>query len=127
MMMTPAETFGSLSADALDRFVYIVGMARGGTTVVRDAIDVHDQVLVLPGMTHFMNQVWRYRKRVHQRLLNQIFRLPAFYREESGVCKQTRGFSISGGNDVLLPQSQQHFIVNVETIVATTDRKKETW
>jgi hypothetical protein len=85
MSITPVETFGSLSSEALGRFVYILGMARGGTTVLRDAIAIHDQILVLPDMTHFMNQVWRYRNKVHQRLLNQIFRLPAFYREEEVI------------------------------------------
>jgi hypothetical protein len=47
---------------------------------------VHDEILALPGMTHFMNQVWRYRKKVHMRLLRQIFRMPGFY-DESGVAQ----------------------------------------
>jgi hypothetical protein len=85
MSITHVETVGSLSSEALSRFVYIIGMARGGTTVLRDAIAIHDQVLVLPDMTHFMNQVWRYRNKVHQRLLNQIFRMPTFYREEEVI------------------------------------------
>jgi len=72
---------GSLSEEALERFVYIVGLARSGTSVLRDAVAIHDNILMLPGMTHFMNQVWRYRKKVHLRLLRQIFQLPQFYRE----------------------------------------------
>lgn len=80
------DELGSLSEGALDHFIYIVGSARGGTSVLLDAIGVHDEILALPGMTHFMNQVWRYRKKVHMRLLRQIFRLPGFY-DEVGVVK----------------------------------------
>lgn len=72
----------SISPDALEHLVYVIGSARGGTTVLREALGIHDQILMLPGMTHFMNQVWRYRRRIHQRLLNQVFRLPGFYRED---------------------------------------------
>ncbi|MBN1104854.1 MAG: sulfotransferase [Deltaproteobacteria bacterium] len=75
--------FGSIRADALERLIYVVGFARGGTSVFRDALDIHDQILMLPEMTHFLNQVWRYRSKVHQRLLRQVFRLPSFYREEA--------------------------------------------
>jgi hypothetical protein len=76
---------GSLSEEALDRLVYIIGTARGGTSVLFDALGVHDEILALPGMTHFMNQVWRYRNTIHMRLLRQIFRLPGFYDEEGVV------------------------------------------
>ena len=82
MSVRPVEHLGSLSRQALDHFVYIIGVPRGGTSILRDAIGLNDHVLLLPGMTHFMNQVWRYRKKVHQRLLRQIFRLPGFYQEE---------------------------------------------
>lgn len=76
---------GSLSKGALDHFIYIIGSARGGTSVLFDAIGLHDQILALPGMTHFMNQVWRYRNTVHMRLLRQVFRLPGFYDEAEVV------------------------------------------
>lgn len=79
------DSFGSVPAPALERLIYIVGSARGGTSVFMDAMDAHDRILMLPGMTHFLNQVWRYRKRVHQRLLRQIFRLPSFFRVERVV------------------------------------------
>jgi len=72
----------SFSEQALNNFVYIVGPARGGTTIFRDSVGIHDQVLTLPGLTHFMNQVWRYRNKIHGRLLNQVFRLPGFYDEQ---------------------------------------------
>lgn len=76
------EDTPTLSHHALDHLIYIVGSARGGTSVLFDALGVHDEILALPGMTHFMNQVWRYRKKVHMRLLRQIFRMPGFYDEQ---------------------------------------------
>ncbi len=75
------EEIDSLGPNALGRLVYVVGTARGGTSVLQSAIGIHDQILALPGPSHFLNQVWRYRRRVHARLLRQIFRLPSFYRE----------------------------------------------
>ena len=75
------EALQSLSADALNRLVYLVGTARGGTTLLQKAIGLHPEILTFPGPTHFLNQVWRYRRKVSQRLLVQIFRLPGFYRE----------------------------------------------
>ena len=75
------EALQSLSADALNRLVYLVGTARGGTTLLQKAIGLHPEILTFPGPTHFLNQVWRYRKKVSKRLLVQIFRLPGFYRE----------------------------------------------
>lgn len=84
-MQNSLDYFGSIRSNALERLIYVVGSARGGTSVFRDALDVHDGILMLPEMTHFLNQVWRYRSRVHQRLLRQIFRLPSFYREEDVI------------------------------------------
>ncbi len=74
------DSLGSVPAASLENFVYIVGSARGGTTIFKNAFSVHEQLLTLPGMTHFMNQVWRYRDVVHQRLLSQIFALDRCYR-----------------------------------------------
>jgi len=59
---------------ALERMVYLVGPARGGTSVIHMAMDVHPKALVLPGVTHFLQQVWRYRNKVHERLLRMILR-----------------------------------------------------
>ncbi|HEY7609109.1 MAG TPA: sulfotransferase [Alphaproteobacteria bacterium] len=62
------------SASALERMVYLVGPARGGTTIMHMAMDVHPNALVLPGVTHFLQQIWRYRRVVHERLLRLILR-----------------------------------------------------
>jgi len=87
---------GSLSPEALGHLIYIIGSARGGTSVLFDALGVHDEILALPGMTHYMNQVWRYRNTVHMRLLRQIFRLPGFY-DEDGV---VRGLNTAAGREL---------------------------
>lgn len=58
------------------KFVYVVGSARGGSWLVLETLGLSDEILTLPYMTHFANQVWRYRNKVHQRLLNQIFYMP---------------------------------------------------
>lgn len=70
---------GSIPQAALDRFVYVVGAARGGTSVFKASLDMHPNLMVLPGVSHFMNQVWRYRRKVHARLLSQIHSLPPFF------------------------------------------------
>lgn len=73
------DGLGTIPEQSLANFAYIVGSARGGTTIFKDAFSVHDRIMTFPGMTHFMNQVWRYRDTVHPRLLSQIFSLPGFY------------------------------------------------
>ena len=90
------EGGGTLPQEALDHLIYIIGTARGGTSVLFDALGVHDDILALPGMTHYMNQVWRYRNTVHMRLLRQIFRLPGFYDEEGVV----RGLDTAAGREL---------------------------
>tara|TARA_B100001123_G_C15344974_1_gene1036574 strand:- start:11105 stop:12160 length:1056 start_codon:yes stop_codon:yes gene_type:complete len=79
------QNIGSLSQSTLSRLVYIVGTARGGTTLFHRMVGIHKQILTFPGPSHFINQVWAYRKKVHDRLFTQIFRLPAFYEEETVV------------------------------------------
>jgi len=79
------HSIGSLSQPTLSRFVYIVGTARGGTTLFQRMLGINGHILTLPGPSHFINQVWAYRKKVHDRLLIQIFRMPSFYEEETIV------------------------------------------
>lgn len=73
------DALGTIPEQSLGNFAYIVGSARGGTTIFKNAFSVHERIMTFPGMTHFMNQVWRYRDTVHMRLLSQIFSLPDFY------------------------------------------------
>lgn len=70
--------FGTLTPSALERLIYVVGSARGGTTITRDVLSTHDSVFALPGPSHFLNHVWRYRRRVHDRLWRVIFWTPGF-------------------------------------------------
>ncbi|MSP66783.1 MAG: sulfotransferase [Alphaproteobacteria bacterium] len=68
----------------LDRLVYLVGPARGGTSILHAAQAINPRALVLPGVTHFLPQVWRYRRTAHERLLRQILRLPQAW-DEPGI------------------------------------------
>jgi hypothetical protein len=70
-----------LTPEQLERFVYLVGSPRGGTTVIMRAFYLSDRVFPCPNPTHFTHQVWKYRNKVDSRLLRQIFKLPKFYRE----------------------------------------------
>jgi len=76
-----AECRGAIKIEAIERFVYIVGTARGGTTIVRRSLGIHDEILTFPGPTHFMNHVWKYRKKIDNRLFVEIFRLPTFFND----------------------------------------------
>ena len=75
------NALGTLSQEALDHFVYLIGTARGGTSIFRDALGIHENILMFPGETHFMNEVWRSRKKVPHSLLRRIVRIPWFFRE----------------------------------------------
>ena len=82
--MTPSGLAHLLpSRAALDRLVYLVGPARGGTSVIHAAMDANPAALVLPGVTHFLQQVWRYRNVVHDRLLRQIIQLGQAWDQEA--------------------------------------------
>ena len=108
------EAIGSLSAEALDQLVYLVGTARGGTTLLQRVIGLHGEVLTFPGPTHFLNQVWRYRKKVSQRLFVQIFRLPGFFRQDMYDCQKlvlNRFIHASLNNRELKPMWQLYPIV----------------
>jgi hypothetical protein len=122
-----AQDLGSLSQEALDRLIYVIGMARGGTSVLRDAIAIHPRVLALPGMTHFMNQVWRYRHTVHLRLLKQIFRLPEFYREEEVIqsLDEEKGRALRGAIDDALNSRDLKRMWPIYPLVYALDRQNE--
>jgi hypothetical protein len=70
------DRIGSLSKQALERLIYVVGSARGGTTLTKNVIGMHDNVISFGGPTHFLNHPWRHRSRVEERLWRVIFWLP---------------------------------------------------
>lgn len=72
---------GGISQKALSRLIYVIGTARGGTSIFRDALDTSENILMFPGETHFMNEVWRCRKKVPLSLLRRVIRIPWFFRE----------------------------------------------
>lgn len=76
----PACAIGSMSPEALERLIYVVGSARGGTSVTKEVIGAHDNVISFHGPTHFLNHPWRHRRRLEPRLWNVVFWLPATVR-----------------------------------------------
>ena len=70
-----------LAQDILDRFVYLVGPTRSGTTIITRSYFLIDQVFSFPNPTRFTHHVWLHRKKVDMRLLRQIFKKPSFYSE----------------------------------------------
>ncbi len=66
------------SAEALRRLVYLVGPARGGTSIILNCLRFHPKALVLDD-NHFLDHVWRHRNKVHGRLWRIIFHLPYFF------------------------------------------------
>ena len=70
-----------LTSEQLERFVYLIGSPRGGTTVIMRSFYLSERVFSFPSMTRFTQHIWRHRNKVDRRLLRQIFRLPKFYRE----------------------------------------------
>jgi len=73
------STLPTLTPEALERLVYLVGPARGGTSIINEAIGIHPEVLGLPNMSHFVNNAWNHRAKVSAKLFRAIFRLPRYF------------------------------------------------
>lgn len=74
---------GGPSPEALERLIYVVGSARGGTSITNRVIGMHDDVLALGNPSHFLNHVWRYRKVLHDRLWQQLLWTPGHIRQNA--------------------------------------------
>lgn len=72
----PPEGELPLGQEVLDRFVYIAGTARGGTTVAHGLIGAHPEILRLPGPSHFAIQVHQYLEDLHGGLIKRVTRIP---------------------------------------------------
>ncbi len=110
--------------EALEHLVYVVGPARGGTSIMFDSLGISEHILVLPGMTHFMNHVYRYRNKVHQRLLNIIFRIPFFYDQKkilSGLEKSYRKQILARINSSLQKKDLKKMWQNYPLIYGLSD------
>lgn len=81
---TPTST-RMLSADILERLVYLVGTTRSGTTVIARSFYLSGYVFGCPNSTRFTNQVWRNRNKVDERMLRLIFKMPKFYQERRAL------------------------------------------
>lgn len=92
------------SEAALGRLVLVVGPTRGGTSFLHLALGVHPGLLVIPAELHFLDHVWRYRRRVHDRL----WRVIAF---------QPSAIDRRAVFDALDPERRGHFVRHVEGVL----------
>ena len=67
------------SAEALERICYLVGPARGGTSVVHLSMAAHPRALVLPGVSHFADLIWPERRHVSRRAFQILFNSPQYF------------------------------------------------
>lgn len=66
------------------RLIYVFGTARGGTTFLKNIVGLHPGLVSFDGPTHFLNHVWRHRKRLLDRLWRGVFWMP-FRAEQSAI------------------------------------------
>jgi len=59
--------------DGLENLVYVVGVARGGSSLLFRALGVKEDIYQLPGMSHFYSNVWRNRECMHDRLFSLVY------------------------------------------------------
>lgn len=71
---------GGPPREALNRLIYVVGSARGGTSITQAILAQHDSVIAMHGPSSFLNHVWRYRNKVHERLWRQLLWTPGYLR-----------------------------------------------
>ena len=105
---TASRSIAQLSPAALERLIYVVGSARGGTSLTKDVIGAHDNVISFHGPTHFLNHPWKHRKRLDPRLWNIVFWLPENVRR-------------SEARDSLAPQAREEFIRHFNRVLARRD------
>jgi len=65
------------SDEALDRLVYVVGSARGGTTIFLRSLRIHPRVLGVP-VTHFVDDVLPHLKSTNYRAWHALVMHPSF-------------------------------------------------
>ena len=75
------------SADVLGRLVYVVGSARGGTTMLGECVALHDRILALPENSNFLGQVWRYARKVDDRMLRLLIAQPRYYKRREAMAR----------------------------------------
>ena len=72
------DELGGPPQAALERLIYVVGAARGGSSITQAILGQHDRVIALPGPSAFLNHVWRYRRKLHDRLWRQLVWTPSY-------------------------------------------------
>jgi len=77
-----------ITKSSLENIIYVVGSARGGTTLLFKLLGLDRRIYGLPGMSHFYSNAWRGRLCMHKRLFSSVYKglLPWF-----DIKKSTRG------------------------------------
>lgn len=74
------KDIGGPSHETLERLIYIVGSARGGTTITQSIIELNDGFITMVRPSNFLNYVWRYRKVLHENLWQELLWAPPYLR-----------------------------------------------
>ncbi len=64
---------GSMESDSVDRLAYLVGSARGGTSLALHLMGGHPNMCSFIGPSHFYNQIWACQNAVPVRVLQTLF------------------------------------------------------
>ena len=99
------RAIGSMSPEALERLIYVVGSARGGTSLTKDVIGAHDKVISFLGPTHFLNHPWKHCGRLDPRLWNLVFWLPSSVRRDEV-------------RNALAPEAREAFVRHINRTLA---------
>lgn len=61
-------------SDDIDNLIYLVGSARGGTSILFRSLSIHPEIYRLPAISHFYSNVWRSRRCMHKRLFSKVYK-----------------------------------------------------
>ena len=118
------DRIGSLSGQALERLIYVVGSARGGTTLTKNVIGLHDNVVSFDGPTHFLNHPWQHRRRVEERLWRVIFWLPVRRDEARDSLSEGRKTAYIQHINYVLDRKNFRDLYQLYPLVRTLDPEK---
>jgi hypothetical protein len=84
-------------SDDINNLIYIVGSARGGTSILFQAISMHPEIYGLPSVSHFYSNVWRSRRCMHERLFSLVYKSLVSWFD---ISKATKNLNNSNKNKI---------------------------
>jgi len=84
-------------SDDIDNLIYLVGSARGGTSILFKAISTNPKIYGLPSVSHFYSNVWRSRRCMHERLFSLVYKSLVSWFD---IKKSTEGLSENNKNKI---------------------------